>query len=190
MLEDAALSLARVLGEAQRHDLVVIDRFTVFAPGVEGGWGHALNNLRVVKDSPRPVVVAPGTPPEMKSNTVVVAYDGGLQAARALYAAAASVLGSEVVKVHVVNVSPNREEAARTVDQAVVFLRLHEIDALPDPIETSCEPAEVILERVRLLDAGLVVMGAYGGAVLREFFFGSMTRLILGECPVPVFLSH
>ena len=113
-----------------------MDRLVVLVPGCEGGWGHALN-LRVVKNSPRPVVVAPRTPAEMKSNTVVVAYDGSLQAARALYAAVASVLGAEGVKVHVVNVAPNREEAARTADQAIAFLRLHQIDALSNPIESS-----------------------------------------------------
>jgi nucleotide-binding universal stress UspA family protein len=188
-LEETARSPARLLGEAQRHDMVVLDRVVSLEPGCEGGLGHALN-LRVVKDSPRPVVIAPRTPSEMKNSRVVVAYDGSLQAARALYAAVASVLRAEGVKVHVVSVAPNREEAARAANQSIAFLRLHQIDALSNPIESSRPPAEVILEQNRLLDAGLVVMGAFGKPVLREFFLGSVTRSILKESPVPVFLFH
>ena len=51
-------------------------------------------------------------------------------------------------------------------------------------------PAEVILETVRMVDAGLLVMGAYGQPVLREFFLGSATRTMLEKSPVPVFLYH
>ena len=42
----------------------------------------------------------------------------------------------------------------------------------------------------RRLKAGLLVMGAYGQPVLREFFLGSVTRTILEESPVPLFLYH
>jgi nucleotide-binding universal stress UspA family protein len=34
------------------------------------------------------------------------------------------------------------------------------------------------------------VMGAYGQPALREFFLGSVTRRMLTECPVPLFLFH
>ena len=33
-------------------------------------------------------------------------------------------------------------------------------------------------------------MGAYGEPTLREFFIGSVTRTILEQCPVPLFLFH
>ncbi len=33
-------------------------------------------------------------------------------------------------------------------------------------------------------------MGAYGQPSLREFFLGSVTRRMLAECPVPLFLFH
>ena len=75
MSKDAALSPARLFGEAQRHDLVVIDRVVSLVPGCEGGSGHALN-LRVVKDSPRPVVVAPRTPPELELELLIRGADG------------------------------------------------------------------------------------------------------------------
>jgi nucleotide-binding universal stress UspA family protein len=42
----------------------------------------------------------------------------------------------------------------------------------------------------RELQAGLVVMGAYGLSILYEFFLGSVTRTMLAESPAPLFLYH
>jgi len=36
----------------------------------------------------------------------------------------------------------------------------------------------------------MIVMGGYGQPVLREFFLGSVTRTLLAESPVPLFLYH
>ena len=120
---------------------------------------------------------------------VVVAYDGSLQAARALYAFEASGLGTSR-EVHVVSVASDYQEAARRADRAVGFLHLHGIEAIPHPVDTAVSTAEVILRKVRCLEAGLLVMGAYGQPALREFFLGSTTRTVLEESPVPVFCYH
>ena len=48
----------------------------------------------------------------------------------------------------------------------------------------------MILEQIGRLNAGLLVMGAYGQPVLREFFLGSVTRTLLQETPVPLLLFH
>jgi nucleotide-binding universal stress UspA family protein len=69
-------------------------------------------------------------------------------------------------------------------------LRLHEIEAISHPMETTAPTAEVILGKVREFDAGLLVMGAYGQPVLREFFLGSVTRTVLKASTVPVFCYH
>ena len=55
---------------------------------------------------------------------------------------------------------------------------------------SAAPPAEVILEQARQLGARLLVMGAYGQPAIREFFFGSVTRTVLKESPVPLFLYH
>ena len=55
---------------------------------------------------------------------------------------------------------------------------------------TSASPADVLLEYVHQVQARLLVMGAYGRSSLREFFSGSVTRTMLRESPVPLFLYH
>ena len=46
------------------------------------------------------------------------------------------------------------------------------------------------MEHTSRLNASLFVMGAYGQPALREFFLGSVTRTLLEEASVPLFLSH
>jgi hypothetical protein len=53
-------------------------------------------------------------------------------------------------------------DATRAADQAIAFLRLYHVDAVPHPIESALAPATVRLEQVDRLGAGLIVMGAYG----------------------------
>ncbi len=184
---DVGLSLARVLFEAQRHDLIVMDRLRVLVPGFEGPQAQDLG--RILKNSPRPVVIVPPQAVRTEEGEILVAYDGSLQSARALYAAVFSVLGSDV-KVHVVSVANARAEAEKAADAALAFLRLHQVDAIAHPVESRDVPAAVLLDQVGRLGAGLVVMGAYGEPVLREFFLGSVSRTLLKESPVPVFLAH
>jgi nucleotide-binding universal stress UspA family protein len=43
---------------------------------------------------------------------------------------------------------------------------------------------------VQQVDASLLVMGAYGRSPLRECFGHSVTRTLLRESPVPLFLYH
>lgn len=181
------LSLDRVLFEAQRHDLILMDRLKILVPGYEGP--KTQNMSRILKNSPRPVVIVPPHGVGARRDEVLIAYDGSLQAARALYAATFSVLEADT-KVHIVSVATSRAEAARAADHAIAFLRLHQVDAVPHPIESSESPGAVLLEQADILGSGLIVMGAYGEPVLREFFLGSVSRTLLDESRVPVFLAH
>jgi nucleotide-binding universal stress UspA family protein len=140
-----------------------------------------------LKNAPRPIVLVPGiTSPE---GPAVIAYDGSLQAARALAAFQATGLGASG-QVHIVSVDTSATEAAQHAERARQFLAYHQIEAVPVALGSSVGPARVILEQVRRLGAGLLVMGAYGQPTLREFFIGSVTRTMLENSPVPVFLFH
>ncbi len=184
-LSESGTPYVRLLDEAQRYDLVVLGQQTHF----EYGWKDQADEtlVRVLKDSPRPVVVVPKSPKD--GEVVIVAYDGSLQASRALYAFEASGLARSRT-VFVVSVASIRAEATRHANRAVEFLRNHDIKAVDVPVETHGDPAEVILKEVRRRDTGLLVMGAYGQPTLREFFIGSVTRTVLEKSPVAVFCYH
>jgi nucleotide-binding universal stress UspA family protein len=183
-IQDKGVPDAEIVREAQACDLVVLGQHTRFRFGWEDSGDATL--ARILANSSRPVVAVPEAIGE--GEAVAIAYDGSLQAARAL--AAFEALGlARGREVHVISADPHWKAAARCADRAVEFLRGHEIKARPHPMP-SRSPSETILDWVFRLRAGLVVMGAYGKPTLQEFFLGSVTRTLLRESPVPLFLYH
>ncbi|HMB07991.1 MAG TPA: universal stress protein [Isosphaeraceae bacterium] len=174
-----------ILAEAQRHDLIVMGQRSHFDYGLQGAPGETL--AKVVQGCPRPVIIVPDT--LSTSDVVVVAYDGSIPAAQALYTFGMSGLGV-ARDVHVVTIGTHALEAARIAERAIDFLDAHGIKAEMHPVESALPPAEVILGRVGQIGAGLLVMGAYGKSVLRELIYGSVARALLKVCPVPVFVFH
>ena len=172
--------------ESQSCDLVVLaQRFHFrFTTRDEEGSGVLRT---VMQDSPRPIVLVPDT--TLSDGPVAIAYDGSLQSARALSAFQASGLGTSV-QVHIVSISSRAAEAAEHAERAVRFLKSHSTSAVADVIESSSSPAKEILEQVKKHGIALLVMGAYGQPTLREFLVGSVTRTILEQSPVPVFLYY
>ena len=185
LIGDVASPHVQILLESQNHDIVLLGQRSGFEFGRERDPSQTV--ARIVQNCPRPVVVVPADSDGGES--IVVAYDGSLQASRALWAFEASGLGRGA-RVHVLAVGADSQYATRHAERAIVFLASHGIDATPSVAVTSQSPAESIIERVESLDAGLLVMGAYGQPVLREFFIGSVTRTLLNESPVPIFCFH
>ncbi len=185
VLEDVGLPCEQIALEAQRYDLILLGRKTRFHFEIDMRYDDTL--VKVLKGSPRPVVVVPETRYEGRS--AIIAYDGSVQAARALAAFHGLGLGRSCA-VHVISVHSDRKEAARVAERAIDFLRFHDIRATAHPLESASPPAEAILDQLPALDAALLVMGAYGQPTLKEFFLGSVTRTLLQETPVPLFLFH
>jgi nucleotide-binding universal stress UspA family protein len=171
----------RLVAEAQRFDLLVLGRETHFKFATQADPCDTLR--QVLRDSPRPVVAVPESPTAGRST--IVAYDGSLQAARAAYAFQASGLAI-AGPVHIVGVGNDPSAAGRAVE----FFAGHGVVATPHLIPPAASPAAVLQGAAGRLDAGLIVMGAYGQSVLREFFLGSVTRTLLREAAVPLFLFH
>ncbi|WP_406695855.1 universal stress protein [Singulisphaera sp. Ch08] len=184
-LEEVGTPYVQILLEAQRFDLIMLGRLTHFQFGWEKEADVTLS--RVLAECPRPVVVVPQNPGDGES--VAVAYDGSLQAARVLSSFEASGLG-QGREIQVISVSKDKKDAARRADRAVEFLKSHGLNAFAHPVDSARQPPEVLLEMIKLSKPGLVVMGAYGQPVLREFFLGSTTRTFLENCPAPLFLYH
>src|SRR2546430_15366409 len=83
LLEDEGLPANRIVLEAQRYDLILLGRKTYFHFETVDEPDPTL--FQVLKHSPRPVVTVPSAPLR-EEGAVLVAYDGSLQASRALQA--------------------------------------------------------------------------------------------------------
>ncbi|MEX3846386.1 universal stress protein [Paraburkholderia sp. BR10882] len=146
--------------------------------------------VQVTLAAGRPVLWAPyvGTFPTV-GERVVVAWDAGQSATRALYDA----LPFMRLAGHTTIVTLNAEREGRIpgADIALVLAR-HGIDVEITHLHTppTVSVADALLSRVNKLGGDLLVMGAYGHARWKEIVLGGVTQTILGSMPVPVMMSH
>ncbi|HEU5116899.1 MAG TPA: universal stress protein, partial [Isosphaeraceae bacterium] len=75
-------------------------------------------------------------------------------------------------------------------DRGLRFLRSHGIEAVSHLETSDRAPADVLMDIAAEVNAGLIVAGAFGQPGLREFFLGSVTRSLLPNARVPLFLTH
>ena len=184
VLQDVGFPDAEIVREALRCDLLVLGHTTHFGFGSEERADNTL--WRILKNTARPVTVVPSA--SEPGNSVLIAYDGSPSADRALQAFEASGLDLGE-PVYVASVGAHRWEA-KSAERAAEFLRLHEISAQAVAREFAGSVARSILDEVQRRNARLLVMGSRGHSALREFLFGSVTRAVLNDSPVPVFLCH
>lgn len=167
---------------AQRCDLLVCGHTT-------GGDASERSLLySILKHSPRPAIVVPQAEFAWGPN-VLIAYDGSIQAARALASFAASGL-AEGRNIYLASFDAGTGEAQTRADAAQAFLQRHGISCNVQIGKLTKDAGSQILDAAKQISAGLVVMGSFGRNAIREFFIGSVTRSMLSELPVPVYLDH
>ncbi|MBS0470639.1 MAG: universal stress protein [Proteobacteria bacterium] len=187
LARSSAFTLPDALIEhAKLHDMTVIPLQDSY--GVEQ-W-HAETTIF---GSGRPVLVLPGPvgfKPGPLLNSVVVAWDFGAPAARAL--GEAMPLLEKAAKVHVVTVRGEKHIASKHAHREMAkHLQAHGVEAEFRDIDAAGRSAAAAIDSFLTgVDASLLVMGAYGHSRLREFVLGGATRSMLDAPPVPVFLSH
>jgi nucleotide-binding universal stress UspA family protein len=138
----------------------------------------------VLRKCRRPVVAIPGRPAEGQS--VLVAYDGGQPAARALAVFANSGL-ADGRPVRVVSIAPDQELARRRADEAARYLGHFHIPAETSPI-VGRKAGEELIGQIGESRPALVVMGAFGGRRSGGYWRRSTTRRMLRRAGVPLFL--
>lgn len=184
-LKETGDPAGEVIEEAQRCDLIVMGQQSYFHFETQEGPGETL--FEVLRKSPRPVVTVPQQ--TRAADTIAVAYDGSLQAARALYALLGSGLCHDC-DVHLLTAADDQSNAERIAGRAVEFLGYHRISATLHLLPGDGEIGDAILAEAERLGAGLIAMGAYGKPAVQEFFFGSTTTRVLKTTTLPLLLYH
>jgi nucleotide-binding universal stress UspA family protein len=181
--------LAYLLGLHARHaDLVVLGQ-----PDPEGAvaGGPGLP-ATVALDCGRPVIMVPfiGTAATI-GERVMVAWDGGREAARAVNDALPIL--ERAKSVTVLSVNPTSDGDGRREPGADIALHLarHGVKVEAQRrITTEISAGDAILNEITDKGSDLLVMGAYGHSRLRELVLGGVTRQILASMTVPVLMSH
>jgi nucleotide-binding universal stress UspA family protein len=183
---DAAVAYGRCA------DLIVVEQ-----PQTLDGGSLVAERLvtTVLMETGRPLLVVPYVgAPETIGTHVLVAWDGGREAARAI--ADAIPLLRRARRVTVASVDPGA--SARGVDalgreRFAGYLQRHGIAAHIDYTNLGADAIPVgewLLSRVADIGADLIVMGGYGHARWREQVLGGVTRTLFSSMTVPVLMAH
>jgi len=139
--------------------------------------------------SGRPVLVVPyvqKTP--TKLDRILLCWDGGLHAARAI--ADAMPLLQRAKTVELLTIHRERPFEVPGADLAHHLAR-HKLKVeIKNLMGNDIDVANTILSYVADSSADLIVMGGYGHSRLREFVLGGVTRKILSSMTVPTLMAH
>lgn len=147
----------------------------------------------VTLSSGRPSLVIPYIGPAATlGQRVTVAWDASREAARAVNDALPVLKRAQAVGV--VTVNP-REKPFGHGEQPgadiALHLARHGIKVEVGRVESrDVDVANTILSHIADRSSDLLVMGAYGHSRLRELVLGGVTRTILHDMTVPVFMTH
>jgi len=145
---------------------------------------------RVLLGSGRPCLVVPYIGArETLGKRILVAWDGRREAARAVHDALPILQGA--AHVSVLAVDPSASDGEIPCVDICHHLARHEVEA--EAVSHTVADVDVgtfLLSYAADLDTDMIVMGAYGHSRLSEVMMGGVTRTLLRDMRVPVFMSH
>jgi nucleotide-binding universal stress UspA family protein len=169
---------------ARVHDVAVLDSARAGTQGRE-----AIEDA--LFDSGRPVLVVPAHGGKPMPRRIAIAWDGSARAARAVSDAIMFLGSAELALAVTVSGEKDLSRMAPGADLAS-WLAGHGV--------TGCKLATLaarradVAARLRLFVAeeeiDMIVMGAFVHTRFREAVLGGVTRSLLDDAPVPLFMSH
>lgn len=181
-----------LVDHARCTDLVIIGQRD---PADENGdFSERLANALVLQ-SGRPVLAIPfaGAPTAI-GTTVLVAWNGTRESARAVADAMPLLARAEHVVLLSIDTEDEDDETpsdTQRQQRVLAWLRYHGIEAASRHYRwADADTGELILSQAADAGADLIVMGAYSHSRLQEMVLGGVTRRLLEAMTVPVLMSH
>lgn len=172
------------VAQARVHDIAVLDA-AVATVNTDRGLIEDL-----LFESGRPVLVVPPGFDTFRHHRVLVGWDGSARAARAVSDAMDILRAAAAVEVLAIGSEKQLADEVPGAELAPHLVR-HGVNATvknlvadPDGI------AATLREQAALIGADLIVTGAFSHSRLRELILGGVTRSLLEDCKVPLFMSY
>lgn len=141
---------------------------------------------------PRPVLVIPASGQfERIGERVLLAWDGGVAASRAIHAALPLLRRAQLVTLAVFN--PAQVYAAHGEQPGADlahYLARHDVKLDVVTRETPANVGDALLTLAGEVGADLLVMGCYGHTRFRELLLGGATRGVLDRMTLPVLMTR
>lgn len=163
-------------------DLIILNKPDSYEPRT----GRAVD--AAVFETGRPTLVVPRYAPEGILNHVLVAWNGSLEAARAV--AGALTLLRKAERVSVLSIPEEDREEVSDLD-VIAALKWHGVNATSLDIRgIATSVGAALLETADNQAVSLLVMGAYTHGRVREMLLGGVTRLVMRNATLPVLMAH
>jgi nucleotide-binding universal stress UspA family protein len=176
-----------VAEHAHYADLAVIAR-SAPAAQVAGTAGFVES---LVLTSARPVIMFPPHGTATRLRRIVVGWNAGREAIRAVADALPFLVRAQAVEVLVVDPQRHPDHGQEPGADIARHLARHGTTVEVLRLSSGGEGVgRVLLSRAADFGADLLVMGAYGHSRLSEWMFGGVTRTVLREAGLPVLMSR
>jgi nucleotide-binding universal stress UspA family protein len=187
--EAAGLADRTVALHGRYADLIVLGQTESGAPPFTATPGLAEH---VPLSSGRPCLILPYAGRfQSLGRRVLVAWDGGREAARAVNDAMPLLVRAEKAVIVTIGDRPHGDGPAQGAAVLAAHLARHGVatEARNDA-GGAISVADLLLSLASDLSSDLLVMGAYGHSRLRELIMGGVTRGVLDHMTLPVLMSH
>lgn len=136
----------------------------------------------------RPLMLVPKVVPAEIGRTVALAWNGTIEAARAVSGALPFIRSADRVLVLTAETSVTQAAAGRRIAE---YLAWQGINPELTIVKPGSEPVgQAVTEKAAELGADLLVMGGYGHSRMREMILGGVTRYVLNHAGLPVLMAH
>lgn len=185
--EDAVFG-REIIAETLCADLVVLCRTA------EDGDMRARRALleHVLFGAGRPVLLTPAGWRRERWDRIVIGWNARREARRAVAEALPLLKAADQVVIATVDARPSPTGHGEAPGRELAtHLARHGVKAEVQNVDgIGRTEARALTDLAVAVDADLMVIGAYGHSRTREVVFGGVTRDLLSEAPVPLFLAH
>jgi nucleotide-binding universal stress UspA family protein len=147
----------------------------------------------VVMNSGRPVLIIPyGRQFADIGKRVIIAWDGGIEAARTVAGAIPLLKEADAVQVALFTTkSGHAMHGTQSGSDLLHHLARHGIQAeITSHMTSGVANGEALLAHASNFNADLMVMGGYGHSRFREVLLGGVTQTVLHSMHIPTLMSH
>jgi nucleotide-binding universal stress UspA family protein len=139
--------------------------------------------------SGRPIVIVPKKKDvRFSTDRVLIAWDGGVHATRAVALSIPILALAKKIEILVVG---NKEELRKSdANDLCRNLENHGLQAEVVLRDDGRDTSDAIALEAKIWSASLLVMGGYGHSRLQEWIFGGVTRSMLTSSALPVLMAH
>jgi nucleotide-binding universal stress UspA family protein len=136
----------------------------------------------------RPVMMVPprDSLPEAVGRRIAIAWNGDMQAARAVALSLDLLREAEQVTI----LDGGSEHPATSGTEVQRYLAHNGVEAELKSMNAESDPGKVILKTAHAVGADMLVMGAYSHSRERESVFGGATQHVVDHADLPVVMVH